>query len=214
MGPQSGQGSRQRPPAGRAKGKRASTGDSSSERTSGASQAGPDLPLRIGVLADTHGYLNPAIEELFAGVSHIIHAGDIMDPAILATLAGIAPLTAVAGNLDTGELAASLPREVLVEAAGITFAVGHKRKRLLKRLSSGKFLSEVSKSSLRLVVFGHEHVPSASWVEGVLYLNPGTASAPEEEDDAATVAIVSLAPAGLSVTFVPLPRAPMPPAEL
>jgi putative phosphoesterase len=163
------------------------------------------------VLSDTHGFLHPAVAELFAGVAHIIHAGDIMDPAILEALGEIAPLTAVAGNLDGGVLAATLPREVLGEAAGISFAVGHKHKRLLRRLSSGKLLSDAKQQPPRLVVYGHEHVPSASWVEGVLYLNPGTASAPDEEDDAATVAFVSVAPAGLSVTFVPLPRAPRPP---
>jgi len=160
---------------------------------------------RIGVIADTHGYLHPAIPELFAGVDHIIHAGDIVDPAILATLREVATVTAVAGNIDDGDLAETLPREVLGEAAGIRFAVGHKRKRLLKMLSPGRLLSEDDRPPT-LVVFGHEHVPSASWVGGVLYLDPGTATAPDEEDDAATVAIVTVTAAGLSVTFVPLPR--------
>ena len=167
---------------------------------------------RIGVIADTHGYLHPAIAELFAGVIHIIHAGDIVDPATLVALEAVAPLTAVAGNMDSGELAESLPREVLGEVAGFRFAVGHKRKRLLKRLSSGKLVSGADDRPPRLVVFGHEHAPSASWVEGVLYLNPGTATAPDEEDAAATVAIVTAVAAGLSVTFVPLSRAALSPA--
>ena len=34
---------------------------------------------RIGVISDTHGYLNPQVLAAFAGVQHIIHAGDIMD---------------------------------------------------------------------------------------------------------------------------------------
>ena len=145
-------------------------------------------------------------------MAHIIHAGDIMDETTLPALEKLAPLTAVAGNLDGGALAAALPREVLGEAAGISFAVGHKRKRLLKRLASEKLLSPTGDEP-RLVVFGHEHIPSAAWVEGVLYLNPGSATAPDEEDDAATVAIVTPAAAGLSVTFVPLPRGPAPAPE-
>jgi putative phosphoesterase len=56
--------------------------------------------FRIGVVGDTHGYLDPAVLELFAGVDHVIHCGDIGDPEILAELAKIGPLTAVAGNLD------------------------------------------------------------------------------------------------------------------
>jgi putative phosphoesterase len=165
------------------------------------------------VIADTHGYLHPAILEIFAGVDHIIHAGDIMDGAILAALQKLAPLTAVAGNLDGGELAEVLPREVLGETGGITFAVGHKRKRLLKRLATGRLGHATDSAEPCLVVFGHEHAPSASWVDGVLYLNPGTATAPDEEDDAATVALVESAPAGLSVTFVPVPRRAAPPSS-
>jgi putative phosphoesterase len=151
------------------------------------------------------------VADVFAGVRHIIHAGDIMDSELLPALQKIASVTAVAGNLDTGELAEKLPREVLGEIDGVTFAVGHKRKRLLKRLAAGKVHPQSAEALPlaglpRLVVFGHEHVPSASWVDGVLYLNPGTATAPDEEDDAATVALVEVGAAGLSVTFVPLPR--------
>ena len=51
---------------------------------------GPDPQItptaRIGVIGDTHGYLDSAVLGLFAGVDHIIHCGDIGDPAILAEL--------------------------------------------------------------------------------------------------------------------------------
>ena len=42
--------------------------------------------MRIGVISDTHGYLDPLVASVFAGVQHIIHAGDIMDPATLLSL--------------------------------------------------------------------------------------------------------------------------------
>lgn len=154
------------------------------------------------MISDNHGYLDPEVLEQFAGVSHIIHAGDVMDPEILSALETVAPVTAVAGNLDTGELAERLPREASGEVAGVRFVVGHKPKRLLSRLSSGRLAGEPPD----LVVWGHTHVPSAAWVDGALYLNPGTASSPEEEDDGPTVAIVEAGPAGLSVTFIPLVR--------
>jgi len=44
------------------------------------------------------------------------------------------------------------------------------------------------------------------WVECSLYLNPGTATSPHEEDEVPTVAVVEVEQAGLSVRFVPLPR--------
>jgi hypothetical protein len=153
MGPKADQSRPRKRNTAQAKGKTASARGPSPKQASPALVAESDRSaMRIGVIADTHGYLHPAIAEIFAGVAHIIHAGDIIDPATLEVLRGIAPLTAVAGNLDTGELAASLPREVLGDAGGITFAVGHKRKRLLKRLAAGRLAPATGDAEPRLVV--------------------------------------------------------------
>ena len=158
------------------------------------------------MISDNHGYLDPAVLEHFAGVVHIIHAGDIIDPEILTALETVAPVTAVAGNMDSGGPLARLPREVAGEVAGVRFALGHKRKRLLKRLAEGKVEGNAEGATPDLVVYGHDHIPAAAWVEGTLFLNPGSASAPHEEDDWPTVAIVSVKPAGLAVCFIPLER--------
>ena len=160
---------------------------------------------RIGVISDTHGYLDPLILEEFAGVDHIIHAGDIMDASTLEALGAIAPVTAVAGNMDDGKLG-KLPREVTGKVGGVRFLVGHKRKRLMKRLSLGKVDGLGKHESPDLVVCGHDHLPAVEWVDGTLFLNPGSASAPHYEDDDPTVAIVEAGPAGLGVRFVPIPR--------
>jgi putative phosphoesterase len=161
--------------------------------------------MHIGVISDTHGYLDPQVLTEFAGVQHIIHAGDIMDAATLEALAAIAPVTAVAGNMDDGKLG-KLPREVCLELDGIRLVVGHKRKRLQKRMALGKVDCLGVGEDPDLVVFGHDHLPAAEWVDGVLYLNPGSASAPHEEDDDPTIAIVTRGVAGLEVRFVPLKR--------
>jgi putative phosphoesterase len=162
--------------------------------------------VRIGVISDNHGYLDPEVLRIFAGVTHIIHAGDIMDPKILTALRAVAPVTAVFGNLDSDELAAELPREATGEIGGVRFVVGHKPRRLLKRLAAGKIAVGPEGARPDLVVWGHLHVASAAWIDGVLHLSPGTASSPEEEDDGPTVAIVEVSPAGLSVCFIPLER--------
>jgi putative phosphoesterase len=164
--------------------------------------------VRIGVISDNHGYLDPEILEIFKGVDHIIHAGDVMDPDILTALRRVAPLTAVSGNLDGGELAAELPREATGEIGGVRFVVAHKPRRLLKRLSAGKISIGNEDTPPDLVVWGHLHTPTASWVDGALYLNPGTASSPDEEDDGPTVAIVEGKANGLAVQFIPLQRRP------
>jgi putative phosphoesterase len=180
---------------------------SDSEEPGQAAPAGVDEPsggsLRIGVVSDTHGYLDPAILDALAGVDLILHAGDIGDATILDALRSIAPVTAVAGNLDDDTM--GLPTEVAVDAEGVRLALGHKRKRLVKRLAGG--------TRFDLVVFGHEHIPSVAWVEGTLWLNPGSASAPYEEDETPTIAIVERVSAGLGVRFIPLARrAQQPPA--
>ena len=161
---------------------------------------------RIGVLSDTHGYLDPAVAPLFEGVDLILHAGDIGDRAVLVGLSGIAPVVAVAGNLDGGDWADSLPTEASGQVAGLRFVVGHKRKRLMKRFVSGKLADGETGHAPDLVVMGHEHVPSVSWVDTTLFLNPGSAASPYEEDETPTIAIVEAGENGLSVRFLPLPR--------
>jgi putative phosphoesterase len=179
-------------------------------RRPGSQRASANGRTRIGVLSDTHGYLNPAIPLLFKGVTHVIHAGDVVDAAILDELRRIAPLTAVSGNMDRGDIAESLPKEASGTVGEVGFLVSHKRKRLLKRLAAGKVDAQFLDQKLQLVVFGHEHVPAAEWIDGVLYLNPGTASALEEEDNGPTVALVEVEPTGLSVKFIPLERGVLP----
>jgi putative phosphoesterase len=161
--------------------------------------------VRIGVVSDTHGHLDPQVLAEFSGVDHIIHAGDIMDAATLEALAGVAPVTAVAGNMDDGKLG-KLPREVAGKVGGVRFIVGHKRKRLLKRLALGKIDGVGKHDSPDLVVCGHDHLPAVEWVDGTLFLNPGSASAPHFEDDDPTIAIVESGTYGLDVRFVRIRR--------
>jgi putative phosphoesterase len=168
--------------------------------------ARPAPPVCIGVISDNHGYLDPEVLEIFAGVTHIIHAGDIVDPGILAALEAVAPVTAVSGNLDTAGPTASLPTEATGEVGGVRFVVAHKPKRLLKRLAAGKIGVGEDRARPDLVVWGHLHTPTVLWLDGQLQLNPGTAASPDEEDDGPTVAIVEVASNGLGVRFIPLRR--------
>ena len=62
--------------------------------------------MRIGVISDTHGLLRPEAEQRLDGVAHIIHAGDIGRPEVIAGLSRIAPVMAIKGNVDTADWAA------------------------------------------------------------------------------------------------------------
>ncbi len=58
--------------------------------------------MKIGVIADTHGLVRPEVLRVFAGVGHIVHAGDVGGAHVLAALRELAPVTFVGGNNDDG----------------------------------------------------------------------------------------------------------------
>jgi hypothetical protein len=65
------------------------------------------MTFRIGIISDTHGLLRPEAERLLTGVDHIVHGGDIGGPDIIEVLRRLAPVTAIRGNVDTGDWAAA-----------------------------------------------------------------------------------------------------------
>src|SRR5438128_7067088 len=79
--------------------------------------------MKIGVISDTHNFLDPQIPKLFAGVEHILHGGDIGLPWIILQLEAIAPVTAVLGNTDDGRF--QFKDTEVVELAGRKFLVHH-----------------------------------------------------------------------------------------
>jgi putative phosphoesterase len=129
--------------------------------------------MKIGVISDTHGWLDPKVLELFNGVSHILHAGDIGPDAIIGELETIAPVTAVIGNTD------SSPTFRLTEA--VTLAG---RKFLVHHIVDPYALKEelqlrVARERPDVVVFGHTHKSFCETIDDVLYLNPGYAGKPK-----------------------------------
>jgi predicted phosphodiesterase len=114
--------------------------------------------MRIGVISDTHGMLRPAAIEALRGVDHILHAGDVGDPAILDVLRTLAPVTAIGGNIDVGGACASLPATEVITLDGHTFYMLHDRRAL--------DLDPVAAGFLAVMI---------EWRNGVLYMNPGSA---------------------------------------
>ncbi|HMI83996.1 MAG TPA: metallophosphoesterase family protein [Polyangiaceae bacterium] len=79
----------------------------------------------IGVVSDTHGLLRPEALARLRGVAHIVHAGDIGSPEVLAALAEVAPVTAVRGNNDHGPWARAVPETATLEVGGARLYVLH-----------------------------------------------------------------------------------------
>ena len=122
--------------------------------------------MRIGVISDTHGLLRPAAVDALQGVEHILHAGDVGDPAILEALRKVAPVTAISGNIDVGGDCGYLPATELITLGGHTFYMLHDRQALdLDPVAAG----------FSAVISGHSHKPLIEWRKGVLFMNPGSA---------------------------------------
>ena len=151
-------------------------------------------PPRIGVISDTHGHLVPAALEAFKGVDHIIHAGDIGGPEVLDRLSRLAPVTAVRGNMDAGPWASGLNPTEVIEVASLLFYVIHDRVALDLDPATAGF---------KAVIYGHTHQPASAIQDGVLFLNPGSASLPRRRHPP-SVAVVRIQGKRLLPEFVPL----------
>jgi putative phosphoesterase len=130
--------------------------------------------MKIGVISDTHNFLDPQIPELFAGVSHILHAGDIGLPWILTQLESIAPVTAVGGNTDDPVFRHDETK--ITALAGRNFLVQHI---VNPNAPTAKLQRLIAGQRPDVVVFGHTHKRFCETIGGVLYLNPGYAGEPK-----------------------------------
>ncbi len=123
--------------------------------------------LRIGLISDTHGLLRPEAQRFLQGCDHIVHAGDIGQAGVLRLLVEIAPVTAVRGNNDVGEWAASLPATQTLRLGGVALFVLHD----LKELDV-----HPAPPGARVIVCGHSHKSQiARHASGALIVNPGSA---------------------------------------
>ena len=123
----------------------------------------------VGVISDTHGLLLPAAIKALESVDLIVHAGDVGNTEVLDNLKSIAPVFAVRGNMDMTEGLRELPETEVIEVGDVLLYVIHN----IHRLDIVP-----SKAGFDAVIFGHLHCPSLSEKEGVLFLNPGSASQP------------------------------------
>jgi len=125
----------------------------------------------LGVVSDTHGYYDDALDTILFGVRHIVHAGDIGSFNVLTRLRAVAPVTAVLGNTDLPVWDEHLPRRAEVEVLGLRILVGHKGEELMRELDPEA--GETDKYDL--VICGHTHRAAVEQSGRTLFLNPGAA---------------------------------------
>ena len=119
---------------------------------------GIDHPTMIvGLISDTHGLVRPQALELLQGSDHIIHAGDICEPAVLEALTRIAPVTAVRGNNDRGPWSVTLRETEIVEAEDALIYVIH---------DLAELDIDPGKAGMHAVISGHSHKGYLCKVDG------------------------------------------------
>ena len=111
---------------------------------------------RIGIISDTHNYLDEKVFDYFKDVDMIWHAGDIGTQEVTDKLKAFKPLYAVHGNIDGHELRAEFPENQIIDVEGckifithIAGAVGKYNSRVIKIIQEQK---------PAILVCGHSHI--------------------------------------------------------
>lgn len=153
--------------------------------------------MKLGIISDTHGFLDPRVETIFAGVDHILHAGDIGSPIIELELKFIAPVTVVLGNNDHGM---PFKETEVVTLGGKKFLVHH----IVNPYALAEPLkARVRRSSPDAVIFGHTHKKFADTVDGIFFFNPGYAGKAKFGAER-SVALLHLDGSDIRHEFIPL----------
>ena len=131
--------------------------------------------MRIGLLSDTHGFLDVSIGTYLKECDEIWHAGDFGDEKIIDQLQEWAPLQAVFGNIDSSAVRKRLPETLVLEREGVRLFMRH----IIPRPNryDQALVHEIKYHQADLVVCGHSHIAlvERSAQASVLHLNPGAA---------------------------------------
>lgn len=127
----------------------------------------PGATQLIGLISDTHGLLRPGVHDALAGVSLILHAGDVGGAEILDELRLIAPVHAVSGNTDPPGL---YQQQMELESGGVRIHVSHGHE-----VGSPTPKKLAAAYDADVIVYGHTHQQMINEIENQLIVNPGAA---------------------------------------
>lgn len=129
--------------------------------------------MRVGLVSDTHGLYDAQLDRLFSGCDLILHAGDIVAPAVLGALRRLAPVTAVRGNNDDDPAFEQLPELAELALGELQALLVHELGTRTRPLAPVR--RALAASGACLVVHGHSHRPAVALEAGTLFVNPGSA---------------------------------------
>lgn len=131
--------------------------------------------LLIGLISDTHGWLDPRVKEHFAQCDEIWHAGDIGPLEVTDELARWKPLRAVWGNIDDAKARTLFPEHQRFTVEGVRVWMTHIAGRPPRYTPA--VLQELRSTPTDLFICGHSHICAVRFDPAVncLYMNPGAA---------------------------------------
>lgn len=132
--------------------------------------------LKIGLISDTHSFLDEKVFQYFAECDEIWHAGDIGDPEVLEKLSAFKPTRAVFGNIDEPKLRQQLPEDLLFNVDGLSVFMTHIAGK--PPTYTPRVRKLIDQHQPRLFICGHSHIlrvmPDPKR-PNLLYINPGAA---------------------------------------
>ncbi len=132
--------------------------------------------MKIGLLSDTHGYLDPKVLEYFASCDEVWHAGDIGSNEVADALERFKPFKAVYGNVDDRRLQLRFPEDLRFTCDGLKVLITHIGGR--PPLYNPRIRKLLDSACPDLLISGHSHILQVrrdALRGNLLFLNPGAA---------------------------------------
>lgn len=124
--------------------------------------------MLVGLISDTHGQIRRAALDALRGTDVILHAGDVGGGPVLDALGAIAPVRAVAGNVDVpgGTLETAIDCDL--EGVRVHVSHGHELGRPTPERLAARYDAAV-------IIYGHTHTALVRTLGTTLVINPGAA---------------------------------------
>ncbi len=130
---------------------------------------------RIGLISDTHSYLDPKVEKYFTACDEIWHAGDVGNIEVIHQLSKIKPVKGVYGNIDGQQIRKLFPKNLRFKCEEVNVWMTHIGG--YPNRYSKDVREEITISPPNLFISGHSHILKVMYDKklNLLHINPGAA---------------------------------------
>ena len=148
----------------------------------------------VGLISDTHvpvraRSIPKKVFTVFEDADFIIHAGDLVQLAVVDDLEQLAPVLAVHGNMDGPDVSGALPKMNSLKISDWKIGVIHDPSTLL---GMGRMREIAKQNGFNVLVYGHTHNSNVKWEGKTLYINPGSPTNPVSFANKPTVALLKV----------------------